>query len=190
MHMFNVMYGVTDSINIMAMTGYVEKSMSMTTYASPMMSPSNPAKYLGTSSGTSEGLSDTMVGASYRLYQDPINRVIIGLNLSLPTGSQTRQITMLSPMNMIMAMRAPYGMQTGTGTVDLLPSIAYTGHLDLWSWGLGYRGRLALDNNVEGYRFGDLHELHGWGGYTVFPESPPPCMSSAARRTIFMEATR
>ena len=169
MHMFNAMYGVTDSINVMAMTGYVEKSMSMITYASPMMSPSNLTKFLGTSSGTTEGLSDTMVGASYKLYQDATSRVIIGLNLSLPTGSQTRQITMLSPMNMFITMRAPYGMQIGSGTVDLLPSIAYTGHLGLWSWGLGYRGRFALDNNSEGYRFGDLHELHGWGGYIVLP---------------------
>ena len=58
MHMFNAMYGVTENLTIMAMTGYVEKSMSMTTFKGMMGST-----VLGTSSGTTDGITDTMVGA-------------------------------------------------------------------------------------------------------------------------------
>jgi hypothetical protein len=161
---FNIMYGLTDSLTVMAMTGYVDKSMSMTTFKGMM-----GTTVLGTNSGTTDGLSDTMIGANYKLYQDSMNRVSFGLMFNLPTGSQTRNITMLSPMGSLMIMRAPYMMQSGTGTVDILPSAVYNGVLNQWSWGLAWRGRYALDNNPEGYHFGNLNEFHGWGGYTWFP---------------------
>jgi hypothetical protein len=164
MQNFNAMYGVTDSLSIMVMGSYVQKSMSMTTYSGMMGST-----VLGSKSSTVDGLGDMMIGANYRIYRDAMNQIVVGLNLSLPTGSQTRQITMLSPMGSTMLMRAPYAMQTGTGTYDLLPALIYTGMLDRWSWGLAYRGRYALDNNPEGYHFGDLSEFHGWGGYTWLP---------------------
>ena len=164
MHMFNAMYGVTENLTIMAMTSYVVKSMSMTTFKGMMGST-----VLGTSSGTTDGLGDSMVGVNYRVYHDAINSVVAGLNLTLPTGSATRQITMLSPMASYMFMRAPYGMQTGSGSVSLVPSLAYSGHLGRWSWGLAYRGFYPMDYNSEGYRWGALSEFHGWGGYTLFP---------------------
>jgi hypothetical protein len=164
MHMFNAMYGVTENLTIMAMTSYVAKSMSMTTFNGMMGST-----VLGTSSGTTDGLGDSMVGVNYRVYHDAINSVVAGLNLTLPTGSATRQITMLSPMASYMFMRAPYGMQTGSGSVSLVPSLAYSGHLGRWSWGLAYRGFYPMDYNSEGYRWGALSEFHGWGGYTLFP---------------------
>ena len=68
-----------------------------------------------------------------------------------------------------MAMRATYGMQLGTGTYDLLPGITYTANKDLWSWGAAYRARIALDDNSEGYHWGDCHTLTGWAGYTFYP---------------------
>ena len=90
---FNAMYGVTENLTLMVMANYVGKSMTMTTYSGMMGST-----ILGSSSGDADGLGDTMVGANYRVYKDAVNQVVVGLNLSLPTGSQTRQITMLSPM--------------------------------------------------------------------------------------------
>lgn len=164
MHMFNAMYGVTENLTIMAMTSYVVKTMSMTTFKGMMGST-----VLGTSSGTTDGLGDSMVGLNYRVYHDAMNSVVGGLNLTLPTGSITRQITMLSPMAAYMFMRAPYGMETGSGSVSLVPSLAYSGHLGRWSWGLAYRGVYPMDYNSEGYRWGALSEFHGWGGYTLFP---------------------
>ena len=79
-------------------------------------------------------------------------------------------MTMLSPMEMMhMIMRADYGMQLGTGTVDLLPGLTYLGHIAQWSWGAVYRGRLALGDNTEGYQYGDRQEFTGWGGYSWIP---------------------
>ena len=70
MHMFNGMYGLTDAINLMFMGTYVQKSMSMTTFAGM-----TGVGVLGQSSGSTEGFSDAMVGATYRLYQDNINHL-------------------------------------------------------------------------------------------------------------------
>jgi hypothetical protein len=38
-----------------------------------------------------------------------------------------------------MLMRASYGMQIGAGTYNFLPAVWYTGNLEKWSWGAGYR---------------------------------------------------
>jgi len=165
MHMFNGMYGVTDALTIMASGSYVSKSMDMTSF-----SGMSGTTVLGQSSGTTDGLGDTMFGAEYKLYQDSMNRVVIGLMASAPTASITRQVSMLSPKTGTdMLMRAPYGMQSGTGTWDLLPDVAYLGVYGPWSWGAAYRGRFALDYNANGWRFGDLHEFHGWGAYQWTP---------------------
>lgn len=164
MHMVHVMYGVTDYLNLMVMGSYEHKSMNMTTFAG-----ATGTAILGQTTQTSDGFGDTAVMSLWRLYQDQMNHVHINLGLSLPSGSTTQTMTMLSPMGTMMTMRGSYGMQLGTGTVDLLPGVTYTGHLDRWSWGAAYRGRLALDTNDEGYYYGYQHELTGWGGYTWLP---------------------
>jgi hypothetical protein len=163
MHMLNGMYGLTDAINLMFMGAYTQKSMSMTTFAGM-----TGVGVLGQSSGSTEGFSDAMVGGIYRLYQDNINHLQFGLSLALPIGNQQATIQMLSPMGMYMNMRAPYAMQIGTGTVDLVPTLAYTGMMGPWSWGLMYRGRFALNYNNEGWRYGASNEITGWGGYSLF----------------------
>ncbi len=167
MHMLGVMYGVTDAINVMVMGGYTEKDMTMTTYSNP--TPPKPPSVVGTRTYTTEGISDTSVSGLFRLYDDGINHVHLNFGVSLPTGDITQQMNMLSPGNGNMLMRAAYGMQLGTGTVDLMPGLTYTGNKHLWSWGAAYRGRFALDNNDEGYHWGDSHLLTGWVGYTFFP---------------------
>jgi hypothetical protein len=116
-----------------------------------------------------ESFGDTSVISLWRIYEDQIHHVQLNLGVSLPTGSTTRSMTMLSPMNMAMAMRASYDMQLGSGTVDLLPGASYVGHIRRWSWGAIWRTRLALEDNTEGYRHGDLHEISVWGGYTLMP---------------------
>jgi len=169
-HMFNFMYGVTDDLNLMVMASYQTKSMNMTTF-----SGAKGSAILGSSSASTSGVGDTAISSLWRIYKDPTHDVNLNLGLSLPTGSTTQNISMLSPMlsamnmPMNMTMRASYGMQLGTGTYDLLPGLTFTSHASNWSWGAAWRSRLPLDNNSEGYRYGDLNELTGWGGYTASP---------------------
>ena len=163
-HMFSAMYGVTDSVSVMVMAPYLIKTMAMTTFAGAM-----GATALGASHGKTEGLGDTSLASVYRLHKDHTEEVLLDLGLSLPTGSITENITMLSPMNKMMTMRGSYGMQLGTGTVDLMSGATYKGYCNDWSWGAAWRGRVAMDTNSKGYRYGDQHELTGWGGYSWMP---------------------
>ena len=168
MHMFHAMYGVTDWLNLMVMANYTYKTMTMTTYAGMM-----GTKVLGSSTASTEGFGDTAVMSLWRLYDDGVHHVHLNFGLWLPSGSTTQSISMLSPMGTFMNMRANYGMQLGTGTVDLAPGLTYTGRWKQWSWGAVYRGRYALDTNVEGYSYGNWNDLTGWAGYTWIPASPP-----------------
>jgi hypothetical protein len=165
MHMFGVEYGLSDRLNILAMGSFVDKSMTMTSYSMPA-----PPAAWGSATSSVEGAGDLSVAALYRLYDDGVNHVHLNLGFSFPVGSTTEEATMLAPKNgMPMTMRAMYGMQLGTGTVDIMPGITYTGVKGLWSWGAAYRGRFALDDNAEGYHWGDSHLLTGWAGYTFCP---------------------
>lgn len=164
MHMLKAMYGVTDWLNLMVMAAYERKWMRMTTFSGAM-----GAKVLGTSNAETAGFGDTSIGSLWRIYQDQNNHVHLNFGLSLPTGSTSETVTMLSPAGKYMTMRASYGMQLGTGTYDLLPGITYTGQLRAWSWGAAYRGRFALGDNSHGYHYGALDELTGWGGYSWLP---------------------
>jgi hypothetical protein len=170
MHMLGAMYGVTDAVNVMVMGNYTEKDMSMSTYYKMPMPGVSPL--VGTRNYSETGFGDVSVTGLFRLYEDGINHVHVNLGLSLPTGSITEQMNMLTPMSLTptyMTMRATYGMQLGTGTYDLLPGITYTANKERWSWGAAYRGRIALDDNSEGYHWGDSHTLTGWTGYTFYP---------------------
>ncbi|MGO9172722.1 MAG: alpha-amylase [Rhodomicrobium sp.] len=169
MHMFGAMYGVTNAINIMVMGNYTEKDMSMSTYYKSPMQGISPL--VGTRTYTTDGLGDVSVTGLFRIYEDGVNHIHVNLGLSLPTGSTTEQMNMLTPMSLTpsyMLMRATYGMQLGTGTYDLLPGLTYTAIKDLWSWGAAYRGRIALDSD-QGYHWGDVHQVTGWLGYTFIP---------------------
>lgn len=172
-HMFNFMYGVTDSFNLMVMASYQIKSMSMTTF-----SGATGTTILGTGTSSTEGAGDTTVSSLWRIYHDSSNDVNFNFGLSLPTGSTTQTMSMLTPMASTMTMRASYGMQLGSGTYDLLPGITFTNHGDNWSWGAAWRNRFALGNNSEGYHYGTLNEASGWGGYT-----PSPGITWSARIT-------
>lgn len=76
-----------------------------------------------------------------RVYEDGVNHVHINFGLSLPSGNTTEEMTMLRPTDGAnMVHRAMYGMQLGSGTVDLFPGITYNARQDVWSWGAAWAG--------------------------------------------------
>ncbi|MEQ1710567.1 MAG: alpha-amylase, partial [Hyphomicrobium sp.] len=164
MQMFGAMLGLTDTFNLMIMGSHVRKEMETVTFRGMA-----GTTVLGTSSSVTEGMGDAAVVGLVRLHQDGVHKLHMNLGLSLPLGSTTERGRMLAPNGNTMEMRAGYGMQLGTGTVDALPGLTYTGKSGPLSWGLAYRGRLPLETSDEGWKFGDMHELNGWLGYTVSP---------------------
>ncbi len=152
------------NVAIVVNTGMVEKNLEMLTFKGASGITPLGMSYTGTS-----GLTDTQAATVLRVYEDPINRLQFNLGFSFPTGSNHNTFTLLGPTGTYSTTRAFYAMQPGTGTFDFLPGLVYAGALNNWSWGLSYRGRFPLAANPEGYLYGDLHEMSGWGGYTWIP---------------------
>ncbi|MCQ9154150.1 hypothetical protein [Acidomonas methanolica] len=162
MYMFGVMYAVNNWLNIDVMSGWTRKYMDMTTFKGMVGS-----KVLGMSGGATSGFNDTQVDAIVRFYQDRHTHLHLNFGLSLPSGSTTGAITMLSPKGKDMTTRAPYGMQIGTGEVFATPGLTYLGTTGRWSWGAAFRSRIPFARNNHGYAWGARYQESVWGGYLL-----------------------
>ena len=164
-------YGLTDSISLVLGTGFTEKHSHMMTFFGGAI-PNPPFWNLfprGMSFPAVDSITDTTLAGIWRFYEDPIHRLQLNVGLSFPTGSAHEPGTLLQPNGTYQIARDFYGMESGTGTFDIMPGLVYRGGLDQWSWGLSYRARLPLAVNPEGYAWGDLHEFGAWGGYSWIP---------------------
>jgi len=157
MHMLGAMYGATDRLTLGVMAPWIRKSMTSLTFAGPV----GPA-VLGGNSMTSEGWGDVRIGAQYRAFKAGRNALNLGLGVSLPTGSITENGPMLTPTGAFMVRRMAYGMQLGSGTVDLHPMVTWQTGKGCWSWGAQARGTIRLGSNDAGYSLGDEAALSVW----------------------------
>jgi hypothetical protein len=158
-------YGVTNDFELIFNTGWVGKKLDTRVWQGTSGITPLGDNYPGTSS-----IVDTTVSGVYRIYQDDIQRIQVSVGFSFPTGVNTATFyNFLTPNGTRRDIRGFYGMQLGTGTFDILPGAVYAGYLGSWSWGVSYRARLPLDENPEGYRWGNLQEINGWAGYTWTP---------------------
>ncbi|MGK7954972.1 MAG: hypothetical protein AB4063_06895 [Crocosphaera sp.] len=147
MHMFGMMYGITNDLTLMAMLPYVVKDMDHITR-------------MGRGFNTnSEGIGDIKVTGLYQVLNENRQRIHFNAGMSFPTGSiETRDRTPAGPDQLL-----PYPMQLGSGTLDLRPGITYLGQTDEWSWGSQIIGTLRLGTNSNSYKFGDEIMLTAWG---------------------------
>lgn len=153
MHMAGLMYGLSDSVTLMISGSYTSRDMDAVTYAGGM-----GTDVLGSNGNTVSGFGDIKAVALVGLTDD----IHLNLGVSLPTGSITNEGTALSPMGMVMPMRLPYPMQSGSGTVDLNPGITWRGQSDVWGWGAQAKGTIRLGTNDEGYSLGDSAMTTAW----------------------------
>jgi len=112
------------------------------------------------------GIGDTGMYAMIKLFDlSSIHHLHLTLGLSAPTGDVdiTLRRTHKADEGFI-----HYGMQLGSGTWDLKPSLTYTGQLDDWSWGAQVSTTRRLeDKNASGYALGDIFESTAWGSYRL-----------------------
>lgn len=152
MHMFHVMYGVTEEITAMLVVPYIRKAM-------------DHERMDGVRFTTrSRGLGDIRLTGLYSLYHNDVNRVILQGGLSFPTGSINETDNLPGMMSMPGSIqRLPYPMQLGSGTFDLLPGATYLGQVMRWGWGANGQGTVRLGENENDYRLGSEYELSAWG---------------------------
>ncbi|HJW29823.1 MAG TPA: nitrous oxide reductase accessory protein NosL [Saprospiraceae bacterium] len=148
MHMFMLMYGITDRLTVMGMATYQVNSMNMLMDMGMGAKPDNPMH--------TKGIGDTELRGIYKIN----NQLTGSLGLSLPTGDiEQTFVTMKRP-----PYRAPYDMQLGSGTYDLKPALTYN---DLsadakWNWGAQAMYTWHTAKNDNGWKYGDSFKLNGW----------------------------
>ena len=160
MHMFGAMYAPTDWLTLMAMLNYTAKEMDHITF----MGPAGAMVRGGFTTETS-GIGDTKLSSMIRLFNSSNHKAHLNFGFSLPTGSTDESDQILTPMGTRPSPRLPYAMQLGSGTVDLLPGITYTGKRARFGWGAQYMGTIRTGSD-NGYSWGDKHDITAWASYT------------------------
>lgn len=158
MHMLELMYAPTDWLNLMLMPQFVSMTMSNRILEGGFYTPIGHAHAeMDLSGHDSGGFGDTIVGALVGLHRTADSEAHLGLALSMPTGSIEQR--MPSHGNELL----DYGMQLGSGTWDVLPSLTYNRRAARWSWGaqLGAVVRLGGPNG-DGYTLGDVYQGTLW----------------------------
>ena len=163
MHMVGLMYAPADWVTLMAMMNHTNKRMDHITFMGPV-----GTTRLGTFTTKSSGIGDTKLSGLFRLLESGPHKAHLNLGFSIPTGSTTERDTILTPTGARPNPRLPYAMQLGSGTLDLLPGLTYTGRDGDRSWGAQYGGTVRLERD-RGYQWGDRHELTGWLAYAFQP---------------------
>ncbi len=169
MNMLMAMYGITNRLTAMVMTGYTSNSMVM----NMNMDPNHIHAHTGAMivdmddmqmKSKSNGFADTRLQALFGLLNGEAQKLTLSAGVSIPTGSITRDgLTMLG------FGRQPYNMQIGSGTFDLLPGIAWTMHHGNLEVGAEAGGTIHTGKNNQGYHFGDSYHLNAWCSYRVLP---------------------
>ena len=167
MVMFDLMYAPTGNLTLMVMPHYMWHRMEMRGI--------DPAAGAGGGHGghaaghvipfgevhehSTEGFGDTLVSASYRLARGSVGAHAT-LGVWVPTGAADRRNTDGTFVH--------YGMQPGSGTWDIEPSVTLTGRAGTLGWGAqtAYRWR-TREHNDSGFAFGDKARATGWASYLV-----------------------
>jgi hypothetical protein len=157
MHMLDLMYAPAGWLTLMLMPQYM--SMDMTMRAVEGAVPHDDHGGHGGEGGShahgTAGIGDTVLSALFRLVAREGHRLHGGLGVSIPTGAVDEKGSD--------GRFVHYGMQLGSGTWDLLPSLTYAGNSGAWSWGAQASAIVRLeDANDSGFRFGDQYQGTLW----------------------------
>lgn len=157
MAMLHIMYAPADRVTLMVVPSWQRMDMTMIGIA-----PSGHGSHGGhalavgdTMTHRVSGFGDTQIAALVSLSRRPALSVHAGLALSVPTGSVSRRGEDGKFVH--------YGMQPGSGTWDLNPSLTLRGAGRGFGWGLqsAYLFRTA-EANRSGFRFGDRFTATAW----------------------------
>jgi hypothetical protein len=161
MHMFGVMFGLTDHITLSGMLNFVEKEMDLST--NPMAGGGGmhggghgaSSKHAHASSGWGDAVLSVLVD----LWRDGGHSVHAGLGLGLPSADVEEKQD---------GLFLPYRMQLGSGVWNVRPSVTYVGRADTCSWGAQVSAQIGLeDRNDAGFSFGDQTSVTAWGAYVL-----------------------
>lgn len=166
MLMLHVMWAPSERLTLMAMPSWQRMDMTMVSVGSGEGSGNGGHGGHGgmpagtTMSHATQGFGDTQVSALVTLSRGKKHQLHAALGASIPTGKVDRKSADGTFVH--------YGMQSGSGTWDILPQITYRQWNGKIGWGVqsGYVFR-AEDENDSGFRFGDRFTASGWASYAA-----------------------
>lgn len=147
MHMFGLMYGVSEKFMFMGMLPYSLISM-------------DHINRMGERFTTeSEGIGDVKLSGAYIFHEHDSQRALLSIGISIPAGSINERDNTPVGEN----QKLPYPMQLGSGTYDFSPGLTYTYQMGFWSWGGQAKATVRMDKNENNYRLGNEYGLTAWG---------------------------
>jgi hypothetical protein len=162
MHMLELSYAPTDWLDLMLMPSFVDMDMRLRPLAGVVVDVHS--SHLSHRTG---GLGDLSLGALVRVYQGSDQRLHAGLGLSAPTGDVDVKLRRDHQENRGFLH---YGMQLGSGTWDLTPSLTWTARWRRLGFGAQVSGITRLEReNESGYALGDVFQSTAWGGVALLP---------------------
>ncbi|MBK8739959.1 MAG: hypothetical protein IPM02_10625 [Betaproteobacteria bacterium] len=180
MHMLDLMVAPTDWLTLMFMPQFVDMNMSMRGLLNQAeqgaLAPEMRALYQHhTLHGhTSGGIGDTGIYTAFKLFDAPGRQIHATVGFTAPTGNVGLK---LRDTHQVDAGYDHYGMQLGSGTWDLNPSITYAGEAHGWSWGAQVSALVRLQKrNRSGYALGDNLQATLWAAC-----GPPGGLSASVR---------
>lgn len=169
MVMLDIMYAPSDRVTLMLMPHYMRMKMVMRGLPATAANGGSGHGHSGHSlevgeraSHSHEGWGDTKATALLSLVKSAPFKLHAMLGVSIPTGSVSAKDEEGRFLH--------YGMQTGSGTWDLMPGITAHGEAGNLGWGAqaSYTFR-AEEENDSGFRFGDRLAASGWLSYRFLP---------------------
>ncbi len=148
MLMLMPMYNFSKETSVMLMLNYLNNKMPMDGLCQSTMSTS--------------GWADTQVSLSHKFTDE---QFAVSMELNIPTGSingKTKMQMLMGAECMTHTMHAPYGMQLGSGTYDLAPSITYLGAYFDWRYGAQISYKYRIGENDNNYSLGDEANATMW----------------------------
>ncbi|MEX0363422.1 MAG: nitrous oxide reductase accessory protein NosL [Allomuricauda sp.] len=159
MFMLGLMYAPSDKVTLMLMQNMVSKDMDLTA----QMTMGNGMAMQNDFSTSSSGLGDLKLGMLYGVFSKGKNSLHLNTRINIPIGTvDNRDATPMMP-----DAKLPYAMQLGTGTLDLTLGATFKQKYSNFAWGVQQLNTFSTGRNSEGYRFGNIHELHSWMGYNI-----------------------
>ncbi|MCB1325976.1 MAG: transporter [Spirochaetales bacterium] len=147
MHMFGGMYAPGDRLTVMGMVPLVRITMDHITRRNQLFKTQT------------DGVGDVSLGILFRIAESEHHHLHLNLGLKFPTGS----IDELGDTPTGYNQQLPYPMQTGTGTLDVVPGLTYTGHGSIFAWGAQFLATLRTERNERDYRPGNVYDSSIWG---------------------------
>ena len=143
MQMFEVMYGLTDRVTMMAMVPYLHKEMDHLTRSGVNFTTET------------EGVGDVGLMVHVVLRHNGPHWWILTPGMTVPTGSiDERGATPAGPNQ-----KLPYPMQLGSGSVDAYSALNYIYQKPQLVLGVHAKGMFSTGENDNGYQVGDRFHL-------------------------------